>query len=82
MQGLSVAERFAVRQCRSKPLWEEKHVWLQLERQRVPNDSGIAGAIDYSLNHWAALTANLRDGTCQWTTARWPCITGARADSA
>ena len=46
----------------SKPLWEELHVWLQLERQRVPNGSGIAGAIDYSLNHWAALIANLRDG--------------------
>ena len=29
---------------------------------RVPNDSAIAGAIDYSLNHWAALTENLRDG--------------------
>ena len=38
------------------------HIWLQLERQRVPNGSGIAGAIDYSLNHWAALTANLRNG--------------------
>jgi len=62
IQGLTVAERLAVRQSRSKPLWEELHVWLQLERQRVPNGSGIAGAIDYSLNHWAALTANLRDG--------------------
>ena len=38
------------------------HVWLQLERQRVPDGSGIAGAIDYSLSHWAALIANLRDG--------------------
>ena len=27
------------------------HVWLQLERQRVPDGSGIAGAIDYSLNN-------------------------------
>ena len=40
----------------------EMHVWLQLERQRVPDGSGIAGAIDYGLNHWAALTANLQDG--------------------
>jgi len=62
IQGLTVSERLAVRQIRSKPLWEEMHVWLQLERQRVPNGSGIAGAIDYSLNHWTALTANLRDG--------------------
>ena len=62
LQSLSATERLAVRQSRSKPLWEEMHVWLQLERQRVPNGSGIAGAINYSLNHWAALTANLRDG--------------------
>ena len=61
VQSLTVTERLAVRQSRSKPLWEEMHVWLQLERQRVPNGSGIAGAIDYSLNHWAALTENLRD---------------------
>ena len=61
VQSLSVDERLAVRQSRSKPLWEEMHVWLQFERQRVPDGSGIAGAIDYSLSHWAALTANLRD---------------------
>jgi transposase len=62
IQSLSIEERLAQRQSRSKPLWDEMHVWLQLERQRVPDGSGIAGAIDYSLNHWAALTANLRDG--------------------
>jgi len=62
VQSLAIDERLAVRQSRSNPLWEEMHVWLQLERQRVPNGSGIAGAIDYSLNHWAALTENLRDG--------------------
>ena len=62
IQGLSVTERLAVRQSRSKPLWEEMHVWLQHERQRVPAGTGIARAIDYSLNHWAALTANLQDG--------------------
>ena len=57
VQSLTIDERLAVRQSRSKPLWEEMHVWLQLERQRVPDGSGIAGAIDYSLNDWAALTA-------------------------
>ena len=25
-------------------------IWLELERVRVPNDSGIAGAIDHGLN--------------------------------
>ena len=56
IQAVSVADRLAVRQSRSKPLWQEMHVWLQVERGRVPNGSAIAGAIDYSLNHWDALT--------------------------
>ena len=42
--------------------WEEMHVWLQLERMRVPDGSGIAAAIDYSLNHWDALTEHLSNG--------------------
>ena len=51
-----------MRQERSKPLWEELHAWLQLERTRVPDGSAIAKAIDYSLNHWQALSEFLRDG--------------------
>ena len=58
-------QRLAMRQARAKPLWEELHVWLRLERGRVPEGSAIAGAIDYSLNAWAALTANLHDGMVQ-----------------
>ncbi|WP_309639229.1 IS66 family transposase, partial [Methylibium sp.] len=61
-RDLAEEERLAMRQARAKPLWEELHVWLRLERTRVPEGSAIAGAIDYSLNAWAALTANLHDG--------------------
>ena len=61
-QGLTADERLAMRRVRSKPLWEELHVWLRLERSRVPEGSAIARAIDYSLNAWAALTAHLSDG--------------------
>ena len=50
-----------MRQERTKPLCEEMRVWLQLERQRVPDGSGIATAIDYSLNRWVALTRFLKD---------------------
>jgi hypothetical protein len=46
----------------AKPLWEELHVWLLLERARVPDGSAIAKAIDYSLNHWQALSEFLTDG--------------------
>jgi len=59
---LTAEERLAQRQVRAKPLWEELLAWLTLERQRVPDGSAIAKALDYSLNHWEALTANLRDG--------------------
>ena len=51
-----------MRQDRSRPLCEELHVWLKLERQRVPDGSPIAKAIDYSLRSWAALTHFLLDG--------------------
>ena len=61
-KDLAADERLAMRQARSKPLWEELHVWLRLERGRVPEGSAIARAIDYSLNAWAALTAHLHDG--------------------
>lgn len=61
-QALTADERLAMRQVRSKPLWEELHLWLRLERSRVPEGSAIARAIDYSLNAWGPLTAHLRDG--------------------
>ena len=55
-------QRLRMRQERSNPLWEELHVWLQLERTRVPEGSAIAKAIDYSLNHWTGLGRFLLDG--------------------
>ena len=61
-RDLTSDERLAMRQDQSRPLWQELHVWLRLERVRVPDGSAIAAAIDYSLNHWKALTANLEDG--------------------
>ena len=59
---LTPAQRLLMRHERSRPLCEELHLWLQLERQRVPDGSPIARAIDYSLNRWAALTRFLLDG--------------------
>ena len=61
-KGLSCEQRLQMRQERSKPLWEELHAWLRLERTRVPDGSAIAKAIDYSLNHWQALSEFLKDG--------------------
>jgi transposase len=54
--------RLALRQTTTQPLWAQLHAWLQAERSQVPQGSATAKAIDYSLNHWAALTRHLHDG--------------------
>lgn len=41
--------RLQLRLEQSKPLWEQLHLWLQLERGRVPDGSAIARAINFSL---------------------------------
>lgn len=65
VKALTVEERLAIRQSSSKPLSEDLHEWLKLERQRVPEGSATAKAIDYSLNRWAALSTYLADGNVQ-----------------
>lgn len=65
VKGFSVEDRLAARQSRSKPLCEDLHAWLTLERQRVPQGSATAKAIAYSLNRWDALTAYLDNGAVQ-----------------
>jgi hypothetical protein len=44
------------------PILERLHAWLLQRRTQVPNGSGIARAIDYSLKRWAALTHYVGDG--------------------
>ncbi len=61
-KALTAEQRLQMRQERSQPLWEQMHVWLRLERARVPDGSAIAKAIDYSLNHWVGLGRFLLDG--------------------
>ncbi|MEB0056187.1 IS66 family transposase [Variovorax sp. LG9.2] len=55
-------ERLAGRMNIARPLWEQLHAWLRLERGRVPDGSTTAKALNYSLNAWEALTRNLLDG--------------------
>jgi transposase len=54
--------RLAHRQQYARPLWDELHAWLKLERARVPDGGGIAAALDYSLKRWGALGRFLHDG--------------------
>ena len=65
IKGFSVDDRLAARQASSQPLCEDLHEWLKLERQRVPDGSATAKAIDYSLNRWEALTVYLNNGNVQ-----------------
>ena len=60
--GMDAQQRLAAREQLTRPLWKELHLWMQLERRRVPDGSVIAAAIDYSLNSWTALTRHLEDG--------------------
>jgi hypothetical protein len=57
------AERIAAeRQQRSRPLLDGFHAWLETESPKVLPKSPVRGAIDYTLNNWAALSVYLEDG--------------------
>ena len=38
------------------------HTWMRARRQRETDGTALAGALDYSLKSWAALTRYLDDG--------------------
>ncbi|MGN8083994.1 MULTISPECIES: IS66 family transposase [Variovorax] len=55
------ATRLEARQV-ARPLADALHQWLRQQRQRVPDGSATARALDYSLKRWVALTRYLDDG--------------------
>ena len=62
LAGLADEDRHRGRQELAKPLWGLLKVWLELERRLVADGGSTAAAIDYTLNHWAALVQHLDDG--------------------
>ena len=52
----------AERQKRSRPLLESFHIWLEAEVPKVLPKSPVRGAMDYTLNNWAALSVYTGDG--------------------
>jgi transposase len=62
LKGMSDGERMSQRQQLAKPLWAKLKQWLELERRLVADGSSVAGATDYTLGHWTALTHYLEDG--------------------
>ncbi|QRF63077.1 IS66 family transposase (plasmid) [Variovorax paradoxus] len=61
VKDLGPGERLRVRQARSRPAADLLHAWLMANRQKVPDGSATAKAIDYSLKRWAALTRFIDD---------------------
>ena len=65
-QNLALAERAeriaAERQERSRPLLNTFHAWLEAEAPKVLPKSDVRGAMDYTLNNWAALCVYTEDG--------------------
>ncbi len=53
---LDIDARQRLRDVKARPILERLHAWLLARRTQVPNGSGIARAIDYSLKRWSALT--------------------------
>jgi transposase len=61
-QDLNPDLRREIRQQKGRPAADTLHTWLLAQRQRVPDGSATAKAIDYSLGRWRALTRYLDDG--------------------
>ena len=62
VKGLQTDQRQAIRQLQTKPLLDALHQWMVLQRQKVPEGSASAKALDYSLRRWGALTRFVGDG--------------------
>lgn len=54
-------ERLRLRQTKARPAADLLDAWLIANRQKVPDGSATAMAIDYSLKRWAALTRYIDD---------------------
>jgi hypothetical protein len=50
------------RRRRSRPVADALQQWMRQQRQKIPDGSATARAIDYSLNRWDALVRFIDDG--------------------
>jgi transposase len=62
IRGRPPAERYAVRQVKSRPLVEELKAWFEDRLKRVSKTSPVCDAIKYGLNQWDGLVRYLDDG--------------------
>ena len=61
-RDMSDEDRWRLRQETAVPIAEKLHEWMLAQRERVPEGSATAKALDYSLKRWVALTRYLEDG--------------------
>lgn len=59
---LTPEARQQLRAQQARPIADTLHAWMQAHRIKVPDNTGIAKALDYSLKRWGALTRYLDDG--------------------
>jgi transposase len=62
VQALDADQRRAIRQQQSRPAADALYAWLTAQRERVPEGSATAKAINYSLGRWGPLMRYLDDG--------------------
>lgn len=62
INGLSVEEKFKIRQAESEPLLNEFKVWLDTAVKKVLPKSAIGAAIRYTLNQWHKLSGYSQSG--------------------
>jgi len=62
INGLSAAERLAVRRARVAPLVSGIEIWMRVERAKLSRHAEVARAMDYMLKRWAAFARFLDDG--------------------
>ncbi len=62
VKDLNADQRQTIRQQHSKPVLDALHQWMTLQRQKLPDSSATARALDYSLRRWTALARFVDDG--------------------
>lgn len=62
VRDLPAIERKTVRQDKTRKIADALHQWLTQQRQKVPEGTATAKAIDYSLKRWTALVRFIDDG--------------------
>ena len=62
VKDLNADQRQTIRQQHTKPVLDALHQWMTLQRQKLPDSSATARALDYSLGRWTALTRFAGDG--------------------